>query len=293
MSTVAKQSERIEHLEKNLEDSLTHETELEVLNEQLTREVNHLEREANKWKKAAQEKRAAGDIDRSGQERAVATAREVASLKNEITNLRGAVNFFREENARIKQVDLAATNSWLFEPLKPSTTSVTNISIPGDTRSKSKREKLWKDEMVREGKDLLSELVSMATESKVINLQDTASNRKAWRPVRENPGYIYWRQREQYETLAAWRDSMVDRFGKWNDKKEAEMGKLAPALTTKDKGRSTRKERKKKPTGAAAKLQVYHMYPGLEIKRGIAPLNVVIREPERWDSVRESLGLVE
>ncbi|KAF8454601.1 dynein associated protein-domain-containing protein [Terfezia claveryi] len=280
MSTVGKQSERIEKLEKSLEDSVTHESKLEASVEQLNNEILQLERDVVKWKKTAQEKRTAGDIDRTGQERAVATAREVASLKSEITNLSGAVNFLREENARIKQVDLSATNSWLFEPIKPSAIPVTNNGVHVGKRDKATREKLWKEEITREGKDLLSELVSLATESKIIDLRETPKNRNAWRPVRETPGYIYWRQRERYEALAGWRDSIVERAGKWDDMN-------IPTPSTPVKGR------KEKRISAVAKIQAYHMYPGLEMKRGLAPkVEVVIREPESWDVLKESLGLI-
>lgn len=285
MSTVGKQSERIEQLEKSLEDSVTRESKLETSVEHFNTEIIQLEREVAKWKKTAQEKRTAGDIDRSGQEKAVATAREVSGLKTEITNLRGAVNFLREENARIKQVDLSATNSWLFEPLKPSSAHASSNPAPGGRREKATRERLWKEEIVREGKDLLSELVTLATESKVIDLRESPENRKAWRPLRETPGYIYWRQRERYEALAGWRDSIVERVGKWNES-NTPTGTAAPA--------AQHVRQKEKKLSAAAKLQVYHMYPGLEMKRGMAPkVSVVIREPERWDSLRESLGLIE
>ena len=280
MSTVGKQSERIEQLEKSLEDSVTRESKLEASVEQLNNEILQLERDLVKWKKTAQEKRTAGDIDRTGQEKAVATAREVASLKSEITNLCGAVNFLREENARIKQVDLSATNSWLFEPIKPSAIPITNTGVHGGKKDRATREKLWKEEMTREGKDLLSELVSLATESKVIDLRETPENRNAWRPVRETPGYIYWKQREQYEALAGWRDSIVERVGKWDDMN-------TPTPPTPVKGR------KEKRISAVAKMQVYHMYPGLEMKRGMAPkVEVIIREPEAWDGLKESLGLI-
>ena len=222
------------------------------------------------------------DIDRSGQEKAVATAREVAALKSEITNLHGAVNFLREENARIRQVDVSAINSWLFEPIRPSSTPVTNSPTPAGNLNKKMRVKQWGEEMVRESNDLLSELVSLATESQIIDLRETPQNRKAWRPVSKTPSYIYWRQRERYETLAGWRDSIVGRIDKWCDV-QSNIGKV-----------STVPRKTKKAPVPCSNVQVYHMYPGLEMKRGLAPrVKVVIQEPERWDSLKESLGLVE
>ena len=290
MSTVGKQSERIEQLEKQLEDSATREGKLEQSVEQLNDEIHQLEKDVAKWKKTAHEKRTAGDLDRSGQEKAVATAREVTALKSEIANLRGAVNYLREENARIRQVDLSATNSWLFEPVKPSAASVAPTSKPAERRDKTAREKLWKEEISREGKGLLSELVSLATRSKVINLKETPANRKGWRPLRETPGYIYWRQRERYEALSVWRDSIVERVQKWEDSRALV---LAGVGFTPDPPRPQRTKGVKDKKGtAAAKMQVYHMYPGLEMKRGLAPkVEVVIREPERWDMLKESMGL--
>lgn len=282
MSTVGKQSERIELLENNLGESVSRENKLEASVEQLNNEVLQLEKEVVRWKKAAQEKRTAGDIDRSGQEKAVATAREVAALKSEITSLHGAVNFLREENARIRQVDISAINSWLFEPIKPSSMPVTNNPAPAESLSKVMRTKQWGEEMVRESNYLLSELVSLATESQLIDLRETPENRKAWRPVRETPGYIYWKQRERYEALAGWRDSMVERIDKWSDM-QANISKVSPIP-----------KKTKKVPAPCSRVQVYHMYPGLEMKRGLAPkVEVVIREPERWDSFKENLGLIE
>ncbi|KAF8477440.1 hypothetical protein BDZ91DRAFT_25043 [Kalaharituber pfeilii] len=285
MSTVGKQSERIQQLEESLKHSNAREGKLESTVESLQNEILTLEKDVSKWKKTAEQKRTAGDIDRSGQERAVATAKEVAGLKSEISNLRGAVNFLREENARIKQVDLSATNSWLFEPVKPSVAIPHPSSNLQEIHDKATKERLWKEEVARESKDLFSELVSLATESKVIDLRQTPENRKAWRPLRETPGYIYWRQREQYEALSGWRDSIVDRIVRLEERKTP---RAVPVPLSKKK--------REKPISAAAKMQVYHMYPGLEMKRGLAPkvqLEVVIREPERWDALKESVGLIE
>ena len=294
MHKVGNQTEKIEMLERHLLESSTRESKLEATVESLTTEINGLEKDVAKWKKLANDKRTAGDIDRSGQEKAVATAREVASLKGEIESLRGAVNFLREENSRIKQIDLATTNSWLFEPIRNPSTPVL---VPGEI-TKGVKEKIWKGEMVREGKDLLSELVHLATESKIVDLKEIPENRNAWRPLSTTPSYVYWKQREQYEALAGWRDSIVDRTKKWEAKKIAVggtglLGKDKPLVGAKTKSGRLSLVSATDLKKSTAKLQLYNMYPGLEMKRGLAPrVEVVIRESERWDNLRENLGFV-
>lgn len=197
MRNVTKQSERIEELEKLVSEGTIREKDFSDAIENLNEEIQTLEAEVDKWKKAANDKRALGEVDRLGAEKAVATAREVDMLKKEITALTGAVNFLRDENARIIRDDLLAPDSWLLEPL---------LAGP-DVKEVDEYEQA----LATEGQDVLAELMKLATESRVVDLTKGPENRKAWRPAKEMPRYQLLEQRENYESLAAWRDEVTSR----------------------------------------------------------------------------------
>ena len=211
MQNVTKQSERIEDLEKLLSDSSLRERDNMESLDNLTEELQHLENEVIKWKKIANDKRAiAGEGgDKAGVERAVATAREVDNLKKEINALQGAVRYLREEAAHTRHADVAVSNSWLFEPLIPS-------AKPGGTHADDVRDA----DLAAEGRDLLLDLMHLTTTSTVFDLNtatatstttSTTTTRSGHRRTRRTPQFHYMRQRENYEALVSWRDSIVAR----------------------------------------------------------------------------------
>ncbi|PWW73898.1 hypothetical protein C7212DRAFT_359190 [Tuber magnatum] len=258
MRNVTKQSERIEELEKQVSFSTVREATFSETLDSLNEEVVTLEAEVAKWKKAANEKHAVGEIDKIGAERAVATAKEVDSLKKEITSLTGAVAFFREENARIKNAELLAADSWLLESLLP--------------RPDVKEVEEYETDLAAEGQDVFAELMLLATESKVVDLTQIPENRKAWRPARRTPKYHLLEQREHYESLASWRDDVISR-ALYHDAAKASI-------------------RPRKPKGAksvfGARVNVL-VDQGLAAKGGEVA-EVVIREPEGWEEFGETMG---
>lgn len=197
MRNVTKQSERIEELEKLVSEGAIREKDLTDAIENLNEEIQSLETEVDKWKKTANDKRALGEVDRIGAEKAVATAREVDELKKEITSLTGAVNFLRDENARVIKNDLLASDSWLLEPLlaKPEVKEVDE----------------YEQALATEGQDVMAELMLLATQSKVVDLTKGPKNRKTWRPAKETPRSHYLEQREHYESLIAWKEEVTSK----------------------------------------------------------------------------------
>lgn len=260
MRNVTKQSERIEELEKLVSAGTVREKDFSEAIEGLNDEIQNLEREVDKWKKAANDKRTLGEVDRIGAEKAVATAREVDVLKKEISALTGAVNFLREENARIRRNDLFAPDSWLLEPLL--------------MRPEVKEVDEYEQALASEGQDVLAELMLLATESRVVDLTKGPENRKAWRRARETPRFQFLEQQEHYESLAAWRDDVTSRALYHDAAKTA----LRP-----------RKPKKAKNVfGARVNIKLPSLYPA-GMKTMPAVTDVVIQEPDGWESFKETM----
>ncbi|KAL7270883.1 hypothetical protein RUND412_006393 [Rhizina undulata] len=262
MRNVTKQSEIIEQLEKQVNEGTVREKDFADAIENQNEEISALETEIAKWKKIANDKRVVGEADRSGaaaERTAVATAKEVERLRQEIKSLQAAVQFFREENKRIQSDDLVSADSWLLEPLLP-TADVKEVQD-------------YEQALAKEGQDVLSELMSLVAESKVIDLTTTPKNRKAWRPAKSTPQYIFLKQRENYETLAAWRDDVVSR-ALYHDDAKAEF--------------RPRKSRKARSVfGARVDIRV-----PVKMPRKVFPVTeVVIQEPEGWEQFTETLGI--
>lgn len=260
MRNVTKQSERIEQLEKLVSEGTGREKDFSDAIEGLNEEIQTLESEVDKWKKTANDKRALGEVDRIGAEKAVATAREVDVLKKEIAALTGAVTFLREENNRIQRNDLLAPDSWLLEPLL--------------MRPDVKEVEEYEQSLATEGQDVLAELMRLATESRVVDLTKGPENRKAWRPVMETPRHQFLKQRERYEELASWRDDVTTR-ALYHD-----------AAKTAFKPRRSKKA--KNIFAAKVNIELPNLYP-IGIKAMPPVTDVVIHEPDGWESFQETM----
>ncbi|KAG0638702.1 dynein associated protein-domain-containing protein [Tuber brumale] len=258
MRNVTKQSERIEELEMQVSAGTVREAAFSEALSSLNEDVVTLEAEVDEWKKAANEKRAVGEVDKIGAERAVATAKEVDSLKKEITALTGAVAFFREENSRIKNADLLAADSWLLQPLL--------------SRPDVKEVEEYETDLAAEGQDVFAELMLLATESKVVDLTQTPENRKAWRPARSTPKYHFLEQREHYESLVSWRDDVISR-----------------ALYH-DAAKASIRPRKSKGTKSVFGARVNVLADHGLVGKGGEVAEVVIHEPEGWEEFQEAMG---
>jgi len=119
MRDATKKNERITELEKKIEDAQKLEAELKESIESQNKEITTAEAEREKWKKIAEDTKALGVVapgSKAGQERAVATAREMEALKTEIANLQAAVRYLREDNRRARLGDSQGLE-WLEAPL--------------------------------------------------------------------------------------------------------------------------------------------------------------------------------
>ncbi|KAK6359324.1 hypothetical protein TWF696_000485 [Orbilia brochopaga] len=205
IQTLGKQAEKIEELERNLSDAATREKDFTESLDNLTEELQNLENEVAKWKKIASEARPVDENDKAGRDRAVATAREVAALKHEIETLQGATKFLREDARKARDSDVTLANAWLFEPLVP-----TNKDLAEDQARD--------EDLATEGRDLLTEFLNFTTSASVFDL--TKVKRHGHRKTAETPQYNYVTQRERYESVNAWRDSIVTRGSIHQERKE-------------------------------------------------------------------------
>ncbi|KAF3248333.1 hypothetical protein TWF192_006328 [Orbilia oligospora] len=205
LQILGKQAERIEELERNLTDCGTREKELVESLDGLTEELQNIETELVKWKKIASEARPVDENDKAGRERAVATAREVLALKREVEISQGAARFHMEDARKARDSDVTLSNSWLYEPLVP-----TNKGLAEDHARD--------EDLATEGRDLLTEFLNFTTSARVYDLSNTKHG--GHRRTVETPQYNYIKQRERYESVLAWRDSLVNRGNIHQDRKE-------------------------------------------------------------------------
>lgn len=189
--------ERITALQWELDRSGRQVSSLKEDIERQDRELKSLEADRDKWKTVASESRMqAGSGDgagsRAGKERAVATAREMESLKQDIESLQAAVRYLREDNRRARTRE-QHNYDWLAEPLGQR---------PGPAEQ-------CKALVVAEGKDALGELLRMASTASVFDFRALPEDKLAWRPAKATPQYHAARQMEDYAAWRAWRDAVA------------------------------------------------------------------------------------
>ncbi|OAA35682.1 DYNACTIN ro-3 [Metarhizium rileyi] len=247
--------ERISSLQKQLEASGEQVTILKEDIEKQDRELKGLESERDKWKKIASDSRAYADGTdvagmKAGQERAVATAREMDALKRDIEGLQSAVRYLREDNRRARMTE-QHNYDWLAEPLKKpaSATEQRNALV------------------VAEGKDALGELVKMATASKVFDFSTLPKDKLAWRPAKFTPQYLAAKQMEDFAAWNAWQRSVI---------------KKSSMLRRPDPGKGLIQH-------PAAQLQIRLPDPGGKMKsRSAAGVNVQVVGSREWEALQSS-----
>ncbi|KAF9870506.1 dynactin ro-3 [Colletotrichum karsti] len=187
---------RIENLEAEIEAAKQRAASLVEDIDKQDRELKTLETDRDKWKKIAGDSKAFADGAgaagaKAGQERAVATAREMDALKSDIASLQAAVRYLREDNRRARTTE-QHNYDWLAEPLTKSASVV------------EQRRAL----VVAEGKDVLSELVKFTTSARVYDLGALPEDKLAWKPARSTPQYHAAKQKEDLAAWKSWRDSV-------------------------------------------------------------------------------------
>lgn len=232
MRDATAKANRITDLELQIEKSGGNVASLKEDIEKQDRELKTLEADRDKWKKIAGDSRAFSEAaagTKAGKEMAVATAREMDTLKEEITSLQSAVRYLREDNRRARLTE-QSRHDWLSEPVKR----------PAPVHEQ--RRKL----VVAEGRDVLGELVRMATEAKVYDLGSLPADKLAWKSAKSTPQYHAARQMEDLAAWQSWRDSVAR-------KSQVLSGQQQHSQKRRDKdGVSVRKAR----NAAAARLHI-------------------------------------
>ncbi|KID75849.1 Dynactin, isoform [Metarhizium brunneum] len=247
--------ERISSLQKQLEASGEQVTILKEDIEKQDRELKGLESERDKWKKIASDSRAYADgADaagmKAGQERAVATAREMDALKKNIEGLQSAVRYLREDNHRARMTE-QQNYDWLAEPLKKPTST------------REQRSAL----VVAEGKDVLGELVKMATASRMFDFGTLPKDKLAWKPAKSTPQYLAAKQMEDFAAWNAWQRSVL---------------RKSSMLRTPDAGKSLLRN-------PAAQLRIRLPGPDGKIKTGSAlGCDVQVVGSREWEALQSS-----
>lgn len=264
MRDATKKNERITELESKIADAKKREAELTESIDAQNKELTTLEADREKWKKTAEDAKALGVVapgTKAGQERAVATAREMEALKSEIAALQAAVRYLREDNRRARLTDYQNLD-WLSAPL---------------VKPKSKEEQR-KALVLAEGQDVLNELLNLTSTAKIYDLTSMPRNRLAWRPAKATPQYHVAKQRENYEAWSSWKDNVV---------------KKARVLEERDvnRGMDGRKRMDGKGSGKeAARVQLnLPEWEKAGVKKGG---EVTILDSEEWEGVRVGLGFV-
>jgi dynactin 1 len=258
MRDAMKKNEKINELERKIEEARKREAELSESIENQNKELTSVEADREKWRKIAEETKAIGVVvsgSKAGQERAVATAREMEALKTEIASLQAAVRYLREDNRRARLTD-PQSNSWLDTPLiQPKT-----------------KEEQRKDLVLAEGNDVFTELLNLTSSAKVYDLSAMPKNRLAWRPAKTTAKYHVARQRENFEAWNSWREE-VEKKGRVLMERDANRGQ----------GIQARK-------AVAAKVE-FNLPSWGGKDRGLGT-EVQILEPEEWSGFRGGLGFV-
>ncbi|KAK8094257.1 CAP-Gly domain-containing protein [Apiospora hydei] len=200
---------RMTELEAQILDAQASMSKLKEDIEKQDRELKTLEGDRDKWKKVAGDSQAfgtetgsasggaGGPNNKAGQERAVATAREMDVLRNEIASLQAAVRYLREDNRRARAADQLHQHNWLAEPL------LKNKPSPAEQR---------RELVAAESRDVLAELLKMAGSAAVYDLKTLPAGRlAAWRPAVASPQYHAARRAEDWASWKGWRDDVLDK----------------------------------------------------------------------------------
>ncbi|KHJ33785.1 putative cap-gly domain-containing protein [Erysiphe necator] len=190
-------NKQLAELESCIEGAKKREIELTSLIKSQNEELSVLEADREKWKKIAENVKSLGVGDQDillDQEQAIATAREMDYLLNEINDLQAAVRYLSKENFKARFTDCEYKN-WLEQPLiKPPTPESQRLDL-----------------ILSEGRQVFLELLDLSTKAQIYDFSETQNSRLSWRSVKLTPQYHFAKQREQYETWKSWKDDLTQR----------------------------------------------------------------------------------
>ena len=201
MKDASKRSARIAELEKNLHEAKDAERkakkEVDRVKEERDRDVERAREEMGRLSEA--KKGTAGDLDTDAMGAGARLTMKIQEHK--IHSLSGAVRYLSSENQRLRlpsadsPASTQSTLDWLHRPL---------------SRQKSDVRKRH-ETALKEGKDLLQSLLSVASMPQTVNLSKMPENKLAWRPMKESSRWKVERRKEEWEGWKDWRKDVVEK----------------------------------------------------------------------------------
>jgi dynactin 1 len=119
--------------------------------------------------------------------------------EHKVRSLEGAVRYLTEENHRLRlpspdsPLSVQSTLDWLHRPLPKQ---------KSDVRKRH-------ETALKEGKDLLQQLLSVASMPQTIDLSKMPENKLAWRPAKESSRWKVEKRKEEWEMWKDWRKEVV------------------------------------------------------------------------------------
>ncbi|DAA72543.1 TPA_exp: Uncharacterized protein A8136_6346 [Trichophyton benhamiae CBS 112371] len=196
MREAGKKAAVVKDLEAEIENLHSKENELVALVERQSQNMQAIERERDEYRSRFEKLKRASDSEGSSGVGGVVNAaaslsvmKENEALRAEVTSLQSAIRYIRDDNKRAHLLDPYSVQrsnhmrSWLDVPL------------------------------AAECRDILSHLLKLTKESKLVDLKASSTsdpaNRLAWCPVKSTPKYHAMKQREHYEQWSQWKDEVV------------------------------------------------------------------------------------
>ena len=195
--------ERVRELESATEAFRAKEKDYVSKLTQLRKEIEKLESERERWKKASQAQPSASPPDEASNAppQAAASATSLLHLdylKSEIAALQSSVRYLRSAS---HQTLMSHSHTYLSTPLVRPSPKPRPIEM--------------------ESRDVLREMLHHITEPAIVPVKlqpRTEEDRLKWRPVKETSAWQAQRQREEWEEWREWRDGVAQRG--WRERKE-------------------------------------------------------------------------
>lgn len=197
MRDANKKTDKIHELEMALVALQKRESELKQVARALEIELRVSEEERARFQSMADTHRALEtkpDL-KIGTEEAIATTREMQSLKLEIAASQSALLYLREDN-RLSTLSDHGSIAWLTKPL---------------LKSKKNTSEIRKELVTRECHSTLHDLIGLCGDATLFDLSTLPANKLAWKSLKSTPTWHVGRQREDWVTWRAWSGSVLKR----------------------------------------------------------------------------------
>ena len=200
LKDASKRSAKIAELERNLHEAKDAEhrakKDVERAKEERDRDVERAREEMGRLGNE-KKKGAAGDLDADAM--GAGARMTMKRQEHKISGLEDAVRYLKEENHRLRlpppdsPLSAQLALDWLHQPLAKQ---------KSDLRQRH-------ETVLKEGKDLLQQMLSVASVPQTVDLTKMPENKLAWRPAKESSRWRVERRKEEWEMWKDWRKEVV------------------------------------------------------------------------------------